>query len=159
MQDKLKNIKMLIMDVDGVLTDGNIFVTSKGTEIKSFHVRDGYGIKLLQDNGIKTAIISGRYSKCTVLRAKELGIKYVYQTVKNKLDVIEEILKKTGFDFSQIAYIGDDLPDLGAIKQVGFSACVADGTNSIKEIVDYVCENKGGKGAVREVCDLILKFK
>jgi len=151
------NIKLLIMDVDGVLTDGKIIYTSSGDEIKSFHVRDGLGIKLAKKAGIELAIISARFSKITEMRARELGIDYIFQGHFEKLDVYEDLKKKLDLSDERIAYIGDDLNDIPILKRVGLPATVADAPDIVKKYVQIVTPQSGGNGAVRHLIEIILK--
>lgn len=157
MQNKIAQIRLLLLDVDGVLTNGQIIYDSEGHELKMFDVRDGHGIKLFHRAGFRTGIITGRSSKVVERRAGELGIDILYQGARNKLEPFEEILRHTGLDSAQIAYVGDDLIDLPVLNRVGFSATVADGDPEVCQRVDYVATRKGGRGAVREICELILK--
>jgi 3-deoxy-D-manno-octulosonate 8-phosphate phosphatase (KDO 8-P phosphatase) len=154
---KLKGIKLLILDVDGVMTDGRIIMDSEGREIKNFNVRDGHGIKILQRYGIKVAILTGRKSKVVEYRAKDLEIGDVYQKVFNKKEVFQKILKKHKLSADATAFMGDDIVDIPVLKSVGFSAAVADAVDVVKQSVDYVTKNNGGHGAVREVCEMILQ--
>jgi 3-deoxy-D-manno-octulosonate 8-phosphate phosphatase (KDO 8-P phosphatase) len=156
-KEELKKIKLLILDVDGVMTDGRIIMDSEGHEIKNFDVRDGHGIKLLQRYGIKVAILTGRQSKVVEYRAKDLEIKDVYQKVFNKKEVFEKILMKHKLSADEVAYMGDDIVDIPVLKRVGFSAAVADAVDVVKKSVDYITKNTGGHGAVREVCEMILQ--
>jgi len=155
-QEKLRKIKLLIMDVDGVMTDGRIIMDDEGREIKNFNVRDGHGIKLLQRYGIKVALLTGRQSNVVKHRAKDLEIKDVYQKVYNKKEVFDKILKKHKISADEAAFIGDDIIDIPVLKRVGFSVAVADAMEIVKKSVHYVSQNKGGNGAVREVCEMIL---
>jgi len=155
--EKLKKIKLLILDVDGVMTDGGIIMDSEGRELKKFNVRDGHGIKILQRYGINVAILTGRQSKVVEYRAKDLEIKDVYQGALNKKEVFEKILKKHKLKARETAFMGDDIVDIPVLKRVGFSAAVADAMDVVKKPVDYITKNRGGKGAVREVCEMILK--
>ncbi|MCX5849200.1 MAG: HAD-IIIA family hydrolase [Deltaproteobacteria bacterium] len=157
MKEKLKGIKLLILDVDGVMTDGKIIMDDEGREIKNFNVRDGHGIKVLQRYGIKVALLTGRQSKVVEHRAKDLEIDDVYQKVFNKKDVYEKILKKHKLKITEAAFLGDDIIDIPVLKSVGFSAAVADAVNVVKKSVDYVTKNRGGHGAVREICEMILQ--
>jgi len=156
-KEKLKKIKLLILDVDGVMTDGRIIMDDEGREIKNFHVRDGHGIKVLQRYGIKVALLTGRKSKVVEYRARDLDIKDVYQKVYNKKEVFEKILKKYKLSAEEAAFIGDDIIDVPVLKSVGFSVAVADAIDVVKKSVHYVTENQGGNGAVREICEMILK--
>jgi 3-deoxy-D-manno-octulosonate 8-phosphate phosphatase (KDO 8-P phosphatase) len=156
-KDKLKKIKLLILDVDGVMTDGRIIMDSEGRELKHFDVRDGHGIKLLQRYGIKVAILTGRESNVVRYRAKDLEIKDVYQKAFDKKAIFEKILIKYQLSSQEVAYIGDDIVDIPVLKSVGFSSAVADALDVVKDAVDYVTKNRGGYGAVREICEMILK--
>ena len=155
----LKHIKLLLLDVDGVMTDGGIYYSDSGNEFKKFNAQDGYGIVKLQRAGIQTGIITGRISKIVKRRAEDLGITEVYQNLDNKIDTYKSIKKKLNLTDANIAYIGDDEFDLAVLKCVGFSAAPADAVPIVTKHVDYVCNRNGGKGAVREVIDLILKNK
>ncbi len=157
MHDKLKHIRLLLLDVDGVMTDGGIIYDSSGLETKRFNVRDGHGIKMLQRHGIEVGIITGRTSIVVENRARELGITLVYQGSLRKLDSYEDILQKTGLADHQIAYMGDDVIDVPVLRRVGFSATPLDALPEVCAVVDYVAGCGGGHGAVREVCDHILK--
>jgi len=154
---KLRKIKVLILDVDGVLTDGTIIYDGSGQELKAFNVRDGAAIKWLQRAGIEVAIISGRNSPPVLVRAKELGIEKLVQGALDKLPAFEKFLDENGRQPEETAFIGDDVHDLPILKRAGFSACPADAVDEVKNMVDYVCQARGGRGAVREVAELILK--
>lgn len=156
---KAQKIKLLLMDVDGVLTDGRIIYDSDGREIKFFFVRDGHGIKLLHKFGIKTGIITGRSSMIVDIRAKELGMDYVFQNVSNKGFVIDKIIREGFFEPEEIAFIGDDIVDIPVFRRVGFRVTVPDASYDVRDEVDYITLNYAGKGAVREVCEIILKAK
>ena len=156
-KEKLKNIKMLILDVDGVMTDGRIIMDYKGREMKNFDVRDGHGLKILQRYGIKVAILTGRQSKVVEHRAKDLEIADVYQGAFNKKDVFEKILEKHKLSAGAVAFMGDDIVDIPVLKRVGFSVAVADALDVVKKSVDYITVNRGGHGAVREICEMILQ--
>jgi 3-deoxy-D-manno-octulosonate 8-phosphate phosphatase (KDO 8-P phosphatase) len=155
--EKAKNIKLLILDVDGVLTDGRLFFDNDGNEYKSFHARDGHGMKILKQTGIIIAVISGRKSNMVALRLKNLGIEHVYQGHENKRSAYLEILEKTGLSSEQTAYVGDDLLDLPIMIQVGFAIAVNDANFAVKEHADWCTNLPGGQGAVREVCDFIMR--
>lgn len=157
LKKKAKKIKLLILDVDGVMTDGRIILDNNGNEIKAFHVRDGHGIKMAQTAGIIIAIITGRKSEVVKRRALELGIKDVYQKALNKVAIYKKLLKKYGMKDEEVAFIGDDINDLLILKMVGFSIAVSDADTHIRNKVDYVTEMGGGQGAVRETIDIILK--
>ena len=157
MQERLQKIRLLLLDVDGVMTDGRIVYDDRGGETKAFDVKDGHGLKLLQRAGIRVGIITGRQSAVVDRRAAELGIELVYQGAKDKLVPFLEILEKTGLTAEQIAYVGDDYPDLPILRRVGFAATVADAIEELKPCVHYVTRQVGGRGAVREICDLLLR--
>jgi 3-deoxy-D-manno-octulosonate 8-phosphate phosphatase (KDO 8-P phosphatase) len=154
--EKAKKLKLLILDVDGVLTDGRLFFDNEGVEYKCFHARDGHGIKLLRQTGVEVAVISGRNSNSVALRMKSLGIEHVYQGHENKLSAFEELLSKTGCTFEQAAHVGDDLLDLPIMMRVGLAIAVNDANFAVKERADWCTTLSGGQGAVREVCDLIM---
>ncbi|QWR78849.1 HAD-IIIA family hydrolase [Candidatus Magnetomonas plexicatena] len=159
MSEKAKPIKLLILDVDGVLTDGSIAFDGSGIEMKTFNVRDGHGIVLLKDHSIHVAIITGRASEAVTRRAKELGITDVYQKCWDKVKPYEELKTKYNLTDSECAYVGDDIVDIPLLIRVGFSVTVNDGHSEAKAVSSYVTELSGGKGAAREVCELILKAK
>ena len=155
--DKLKKIKILILDVDGVLTDGRIIMDDSGREIKHFDVRDGHGLKIIQRYGIKVILLTGRQSEVVKHRARDLGIKEIYQKVFNKKEVLEKILRKHRLEAGEVAFVGDDIIDIPVLRAVGFSAAVADALAIVKKSVDYVTKYNGGCGAVREVCEMLLQ--
>lgn len=154
---KIKAVKLLVLDVDGVMTDGRIIYDDDGKEIKTFDAKDGHGIKLLMWAGIDVAIITARESNVVLHRAKNLGIDLVYQKAMDKFLALEDILKKKGLIPKQAAYIGDELVDIPLLRKVGFAVAVKDAVDDVKKHVDYVAVKNGGCGAVREVCELILK--
>jgi 3-deoxy-D-manno-octulosonate 8-phosphate phosphatase (KDO 8-P phosphatase) len=156
-QTNLAEIQMLVLDVDGVLTDGSLVIHSDGSETKVFNVLDGHGIKMWQRAGLKVAFLSGRLSEPTLRRAKQLDVEYCLMDCINKLPRLKELLKDVGVSSVNVAYIGDDLPDLPAIKYVGFGAAVANAVDEVKKHADYVTTRPGGSGAVREVIKYILK--
>lgn len=157
--DRAQKIRVLILDVDGVMTDGRLFYMPDGTEAKTFHVRDGLGIQLLVNSDVPVAIISGRNSEATVRRAEELGIEFTYLGIADKEVAFEDILEQLGLDESEAAYVGDDLPDLAVMKRVGLSMAVADAAPEIRKAAHVVLRTNGGQGAVREACERILKAK
>lgn len=159
MERKLARIELLLLDVDGVLTDGRIIYDNQGNELKAFDVKDGHGLKMLQRAGIQVGIITGRSSVVVEKRAAELGINILYQGALRKLDPYEKILKSCGLADQQVAYVGDDIVDLPLLRRVGFSVTVADGVKDLMPLVDYVCTRPGGRGAVREICELLLKAR
>lgn len=154
-----RNVRLLIVDVDGVLTDGGIVLDEKGNEIKKFHVRDGHGIKLLQRNGVEVAIITGRTSGVVSRRAQELGIGHVYQKSLNKIEAYEKLKKKLSVSDLEVGYVGDDVVDIPVMKRVGLSVAVADAHEDVISFAHHITEGGGGQCAVREVCEMILKAK
>lgn len=150
------DIKMLVMDVDGTLTDGKIYMSDNGELMKAFNIKDGYAIARLRDYGIEPVIITGRKSEILSQRCEELKITELYQGVDNKSYKLREVCEKCGINLSQVAYIGDDLNDLPCMKICGYSACPSDAMIQVKDSVNYVCESKGGDGAVREFIDYLL---
>lgn len=154
---RAKKIKLLLLDVDGVMTDGRIIIDSRGNETKAFHVRDGHGIKLVQKAGILVGIITGRSSEAVNIRARELSISEVHQGARDKMAVYDAIVAKYDFQDDEVAYIGDDEVDLSIFKRVGLAAAVADADPCVKPHVHLVTRTAGGRGAVREVINFILK--
>jgi 3-deoxy-D-manno-octulosonate 8-phosphate phosphatase (KDO 8-P phosphatase) len=155
--ERARKIRLLIMDVDGVLTDGRIIQDSHGHELKVFDVKDGHGIVLAHRAKLKTALISGRESETITRRAQELGIEIVFQKIWNKLEVYEQILAETRFTHEEVAYIGDDLIDIPLLRRVGLAVAVADAVDEVKANVHLITQRAGGQGAVREVIELILR--
>lgn len=155
--EKAKKLKLLILDVDGVLTDGRLFFDADGNEYKSFHARDGHGIKLLRQTGVEVAVISGRKSSSVALRMKNLGIEHVYQGHENKIAAFNELIEKTGVTPEQAAHVGDDLLDLPIMIRVGLAIAVNDANFAVKQHADWCTTLPGGLGAVREVCDFIMQ--
>lgn len=149
-------IRLVIFDVDGVFTDGRLVYSAEGEEIKVFHVRDGVGVKALRRAGIQLAVISGRSSDAVALRMAELGIQRVFQGDHDKLPLLNQILDATGVSAEQTAFLGDDLPDLPVLREVGLAACPADAHPSVREACDWTGAVDGGRGAVREFCDFLL---
>jgi len=154
---KAKRIKLILMDADGVLSEGQVTYGDGNLELKSFDVRDGAGIELARMAGIKTGVISGRESAALYRRAKELGIEEIHQSVINKAEVYKKILEKYSLWDEDVAYIGDDILDLPILLQVGLSAAVADAHPEVKKRVNLVTPSPGGRGAVRELVELILR--
>ena len=150
---------MLLMDVDGVMTDGKFLYLDSGAEGKAFSVKDGFAIRLAGLAGLKMGIITGKMSPIVERRALELGIDEVHQGFFNKVDVYRDIRQRHRLFDAEIAYIGDDLFDLGVLRTVGFSACPHDAVEEVKKEVDYICNKNGGEGAIREVIELILKAR
>ena len=157
LQEKAKAIRLLITDVDGVLTDGRIFYSTEGVESQAFFVRDGLGLRMAQQAGLLTAILTGRVSAAVTCRAKELGITEIHQGALNKLEVYEMLLQRHGLTDEAVAYVGDDLNDLPLLGRAGLSAAPADAHPEVRARVAFVTTQAGGRGAVREVIDLILK--
>ncbi len=156
-QRVLEAIQLLVLDVDGVLSDGRLIVHSDGSESKAFHTLDGHGIRMWQRAGLKVALLSGRHSVATQRRADELDIAYVLQDCHLKRPALEELLATAGLKAEQTAYVGDDLPDLPPMRMVGFAVAVANAVEEVKAQADYVTTRPGGSGAVREVIEHILK--
>ena len=153
---RVEQVKILALDVDGVLTDGRLFYHDDGTESKTFDVRDGHGIKMLRQAGIETAIISGRRCPCVDKRAADLGIKEVFQGVRDKVPSLQKLLSAKGLQPEQMAFVGDDVVDLPVMNRVGFAVAVADASEHLFDMAHYVTLAPGGRGAVREVAELIL---
>ena len=153
------DIKMLVMDVDGTLTDGKIYMSATGEIMKAFNIKDGYAIAHLREYGIEPCIITGRESDIVRQRCAELKIAELYQGVSNKLFKLKEVCKNMGVELSEVAYIGDDVNDLACIQQCGCTACPEDAVKAVKDKVDYVCAEKGGEGAVREFCEYLISKK
>jgi len=156
---RAKGLKLFLLDVDGVLTDGTITYTHEGNEIKSFHTRDGFGIRLLMESGVEVGLITARESEAVNRRVQDLGIKYVFQKTKNKRAVFELLLKELNLEPSEVGYMGDDWLDLPLLVRVGFAATVADAVPEVLQVAHFVTSRKGGRGAVREVCDLIIEAR
>jgi 3-deoxy-D-manno-octulosonate 8-phosphate phosphatase (KDO 8-P phosphatase) len=154
--NKLKNIKLVILDVDGVLTDGGIIYNDNGVETKIFNVKDGLGIKLLMKAGITLCIATGRRSNALYNRCKNLGIEHIFDGLSDKATMLDLMLDRTGVSAEQVAFMGDDLPDLGLMKKVGLSIAVADAHKTVLKHADMITSATGGNGAVREVCEAIL---
>ncbi len=153
---KINKIKLFIMDVDGVLTDGGMYYSERGEVMKKFNTRDGMGIKILRNNGIIPAIITKEKSKIVLRRAEKLNIKEVYIGAVNKVEIIEKLIRKYKLTFEEVAYVGDDINDLDVLKKAGFSSAPKDALPAVKKVVDYVASRKGGDGAVREIIEFII---
>ncbi|EMS80121.1 MULTISPECIES: KdsC family phosphatase [Desulfotignum] len=153
----LKQIKLLVLDVDGVLTDGRIIYTDSGEQVKEFLSRDGLGLRLLMDNGIQVGIITGRSSGALTHRCRNLGITLVFDAISNKADALDQMAQQTGIHPSAMAFMGDDLIDLPAMARAGVAIAVADAVDEVKNRADIITMAVGGQGAVREICDAILK--
>ncbi|CAH0206978.1 3-deoxy-D-manno-octulosonate 8-phosphate phosphatase KdsC [Pseudomonas sp. Bi70] len=150
-------IRLAIFDVDGVLTDGKLYFLVDGSEFKTFNTLDGQGIKMLINSGVCTAIISGRKTPVVERRAQNLGIQHLYQGREDKLDVLDELLAELGLTYEQVAYLGDDLPDLPVIRRVGLGMAVASANEFVREHAHGVTQARGGEGAAREFCELIMR--
>jgi 3-deoxy-D-manno-octulosonate 8-phosphate phosphatase (KDO 8-P phosphatase) len=157
LRKKAAKIRLLLLDVDGVLTDGGIMIDDRGVETKQFYVRDGQGISLLLRSGVDVGFVTGRRSNVVRHRAKDLAVQLVYQGVADKLACYEEIKRDHDLKDNQIAYIGDDLIDLPVLRRVGLAVSVADGWSELSSTVDYTTLARGGRGAVREVAELLLQ--
>ena len=157
LREKLANLKLFALDVDGVLTDGSLYYSDNGNESKAFNVKDGLGLVRILDAGIEVAIISARDSLMVEKRAKELGITRVKQGVEKKSEVFSNLCIELDLSHSECAYMGDDLPDLDTMKLAGVGLAVSDAAPEILEVADWTSRNPGGKGAVREACDMILQ--
>jgi len=153
---KARNLKLMAFDVDGVLTDGTLYFTAQGDEIKAFNTLDGHGLKMLADAGVLLAIITGRSSRAVQLRAQNLGIEMLLQGVEDKRGAMQDLLDQRGLAFADAGYMGDDVVDLPLLSACGFSATVPNGHALLQGRVDYVARAAAGRGAVREVCELIL---
>ncbi|MGN0193125.1 MAG: KdsC family phosphatase [Candidatus Gastranaerophilaceae bacterium] len=151
--------KIAVFDVDGVMTDGSITYDSDGKEYKTFNAKDGQGLVMLNRAGIKTAVITARTSPIVTKRFEELGFTRIYQGQKNKEIALDEMIYEFDLKYDQIAYMGDDLPDICILRKVGISACPSDAVDEVKRVCRFVSSKEGGKGAVRELCDVILKNK
>ena len=156
---KAANIKIICLDVDGVLTDGRIILGSGGQEYKTFDAKDGQAIKIAQQQGLEFALITGRRSQAVEIRADELDISKVYQNVSSKIDIIEKLLKKYNYSLANVLYTGDDISDLQAIKKSGLGCTVKDGAKEAQKSADYIAGANGGRGAVREIIELLLKAR
>lgn len=159
LRNKALKIKMVVFDVDGVMTDGGIIYDDNGVEYKIFNAKDGQGIVMLTKAGIITAIITARESNVVKHRFENLGMSKIYMGQKNKIVAMRELLNEYNLDFSEVAYMGDDLPDLCVLKEVGLACCPSDAVSEVKNICDFVSAKRGGRGAVRELTDLIYKIQ
>ena len=155
--NKAQKIKLLILDVDGVMTNNMLIYSDNGIESKAFNTRDGHGMVLLQKSSIEIGIITGRKSQLVANRMQDLKVKHVYQGVPDKLPTFLKLVEKLGLSFDEIAYIGDDILDLPILMRIGLAVTPADGDNEVKSRVDYISAYKGGQGCVREICEIILR--
>jgi len=157
MLEKAEKIRIVIFDVDGVLTDGRLYVTDQGTELKAFYSRDGLGMRMLQQSGVDIAVITGRTSETVKHRMTEMGVRHVYQGQRNKLPALDSLIDETGVPADAMAYLGDDIVDLPVMRRVGLAVAVADAHEDVKLYADWQTPNKGGFGAARDLCELIMK--
>jgi len=157
--ERARKVELLVLDVDGVLTDGGLYYGPEGEALKRFDVKDGHGIVLCRDTGLPSAILTARTSRAVEVRAKELRIPFVLQGERDKKVGLEKLLERCGLTADKLAYIGDDVNDLPVLSRVGFAAAPADARPEVKEHVHYVCESRGGHGAVRELCEVLLRAK
>ena len=159
LKDKIKKVKLLILDVDGVMTNGEIVIDERGGEIKIFNVQDGYAIVLFKRAGFKTAILSARSTGAVTARANDLKIDKIYQDANPKINDYKRLLRIFKLKDNEVCFVGDDLPDIEVLRRVGFSVTVPNAASEVKKIVDHITKQEGGKGAVREVIELILKIQ
>lgn len=155
-REKASQVRLVIFDVDGVLTDGSLFLGDDGQEYKAFNSKDGHGMKMLKASGIGIAIITGRTSEVVRIRMRSLGIEHVFQGVENKAEAYEELKAALGLEDAQIAYVGDDVVDLPVMTRVGLAICVADGHHLVSRHAHWTTSHAGGRGAAREVCELLM---
>ncbi len=157
LRSRVLKIKLVAFDVDGVMTDGSMIYDENGIQYKTFNAKDGQGIAMLVKSGLKTAIITAKESGAVKHRFEDLGMTKLYQGVKNKIAVMKEIAKEYGLDMSEAAYMGDDLPDISVLREVGLACCPSDAVSEVKSICHFISGKRGGRGAVRELTDLIYK--
>jgi len=154
--NRLADLRLVVFDVDGVFTDGRFYLSDDGIEAKAFNTQDGFGIRQLLDAGIEVAVISGRTSGAVEKRMAELGVQHVFVGARDKIAAFEALIAKLGIVASECAFVGDDIPDLALLEQVGYSIAVANAVTQVHEYCDYTTVARGGHGAVREVCELVL---
>jgi 3-deoxy-D-manno-octulosonate 8-phosphate phosphatase (KDO 8-P phosphatase) len=159
MPEKLKDIQLLLLDVDGVLTDGSIIYSDAAAETKVFNVKDGLGLKLVMAAGVQVGLVTGRTSKALHHRCRDLGIRHLYDGVRQKAQLLDQIVADTGVAAARTAFIGDDIPDIPLMQRVGLSVAVADAHELVRDGADWITTAPGGRGAVREVCDALLKAR
>jgi len=155
--EKAKRIRLAIFDVDGVLTDGSLYISDSGDEYKAFNTLDGHGMRMLKQSGVELVIVSGRTSRCVEMRAQNLGIGLLYQGVEDKLEVFSSLLAKFGLGPEAAAYIGDDVVDLPVMRHCSLAVCVPDSPALVKQHAHYITQLPGGCGAAREICELIMQ--
>jgi len=155
-RERLAQVRMMVFDVDGVLTDGSLFIGDDGQEYKAFNSRDGHGMKMLRSTGVEIGIITGRTSKVVNLRMASLGIEHVYQGQLDKTAAMHDLLTKTGLQPGQVVYVGDDVVDIPAMRLAGFSIAVADAHELVRAQADWTTPSRGGRGAARDACELVM---
>jgi 3-deoxy-D-manno-octulosonate 8-phosphate phosphatase (KDO 8-P phosphatase) len=156
---RARAVRLAIFDVDGVMTDGTVFLGPRGEEFKAFNILDGHGVKMLHEAGIETAIITGRRSKAVALRARELGMRHVEQGVKDKLDVFRRLARRAGVSARECAYMGDDVQDVAVLRACGFAVSVPNAAREARAAAHWVTKKAGGQGAVREFCELVVRAR
>lgn len=154
---RAERLRLAVFDVDGVLTDGTLYYSHNGEEMKAFNVRDGHGMKMLQASGVRLAIITSRSSRCVESRAHDLGITLLFQGVSDKLDAFEQLLGREKLDAAAAAYLGDDLVDLPVLRRCGLAVAVPEAPQAVRQQAHYVTQAAGGRGAARELCELIMR--
>lgn len=159
LSDRARAIRLLVLDVDGVMTDGQLYFQADGQESKAFATQDGQGLKLLRQAGVEVALITGRESPMVARRAAALGIEHIFQGRDDKLDVLQTLIQRLSMTLVEVAYCGDDLPDLAPIDRAGLGISVANAPSYIREHADWITERSGGHGAVREICDGLLDMQ
>ena len=159
LEDQAAKVQLLVLDVDGVMTDGRIRLDARGEEIKVFDVKDGYGLKRLMGAGVEVAIITGRSSGAVAGRAEDLGIREVHQGVADKGEVLDRLMEERGLEADALCCVGDDLPDLPLLERAGLAVAVGDAVAEVRNVASLITKRKGGQGAVREVCEIILAAK
>jgi 3-deoxy-D-manno-octulosonate 8-phosphate phosphatase (KDO 8-P phosphatase) len=154
--NRLTELRLVAFDIDGVFTDGRFYLSDDGVETKTFNTQDGYGIRRLLDAGIEVAVISGRHSGAVERRMSELGVRHVFLGTRDKIADFDGLITELGIDANQCAYVGDDIPDLPLLKRAGYSIAVANAVAAVRDYCDYTTLARGGHGAVREICDLVI---
>ena len=157
--ERTLKIRLMVLNVDGVLTDGRLYLNAAGEETKAFHVLDGAGIKLLKGSGVEVAVVSSRTSSAVDVWAKEHGVAHVFQSVENTVDVCHQLVEKLGLSMEQVAYVGDDVMDIGIMRRVGLAVAVPDSPSLVREACHYVTSLHGGQGAVREACEFVMQIQ
>lgn len=157
--ERARALRLAVFDVDGVMTDGTLYIGPQGEAMKAFHILDGHGLKMLRESGIVTAIISGRASEAVAVRARELGIDHVAQGISDKVAAFERLLAATGIEARAASFMGDDLPDLPVMRRCGLAVSVPGGVEEVRAAAHYVTRAPGGGGAVREFCDLVVRAR